>query len=97
MYTIYALVSKSKNWIYVGFTANINDRLHRHVFGYEQTTAPYRPFICILLASAFDRNSARKIEKWYKTSYGKSVIRLLFKENILPPFHGEITGLSANR
>ena len=77
MYTIYALISKNRNWIYVGFTSEISDRVNRHQRGYEKTTAPYRPFICVQLATAFNRIEARRLEKWYKTSYGKTVIRSL--------------------
>jgi len=75
MYTVYTLISQSKNWIYVGMTSDINDRISRHQNGYERTTKPYRPFSVLLLASAFNRHEARRLEKWYKTAYGKSVIR----------------------
>jgi len=77
MYIVYALISNNKNWIYVGFSDNIDDRINRHQKGYEKTTAPYRPFTVIQLACAFDRIEARRLEKWYKTSYGKTSIRLL--------------------
>jgi putative endonuclease len=96
MYTIYALISEHRNWIYVGMTSDFQDRLHRHQSGYEKTTKPFRPFISIELAIAFNSNEARRIEKWYKTNYGKNCIKEYFK-TIKPPFHGGITGLSANR
>jgi putative endonuclease len=54
MYTIYALISKSRNWIYVGMTSDFKDRISRHENGYERTTKPYRPFISIELAIAFN-------------------------------------------
>jgi putative endonuclease len=79
MYTIYALISQKENWIYVGFSSNIDDRFKRHINGYEKTTAPYRPFTILSLATAFNRIEARRIEKWYKTSYGKKIIRELLK------------------
>jgi len=70
--------------------------MYRHNNGYEKTTKPYRPFISIELAIAYNRKEARRIEKWYKTSYGKNCIKEYLK-TITPPTHGGITGLSANR
>jgi putative endonuclease len=93
MYVVYALVSTTRNWIYVGFTADLADRIQRHEQGYEKTTAPYRPFQVIQLACAFNRVEARRLEKWYKTSYGKSSIRILLATR----FAGGDTGLSADR
>jgi hypothetical protein len=47
MYTIYALISKNRNWICVGFSADIDDRVRRHQQGYEKTTSPYRLFTIV--------------------------------------------------
>jgi putative endonuclease len=77
-------------------TSNFQDRISRHQNGYERTTKPYRPFILIELAVAFNSQEARRLEKWFKTSYGKNCIKEYFN-SIMPPFHGGITGLSANR
>jgi putative endonuclease len=77
-------------------TSDYQDRLHRHQSGYEKTTKPFRPFISIELTIAFNSNEARRIEKWYKTNYGKNCIKEYFK-TIITHFHGGITGLSANR
>ena len=50
-------------------TGNLEDRINRHSNGYEKTTKSYRPFLIIELAAAFNSIEARRIEKWYKTSY----------------------------
>jgi putative endonuclease len=75
MFIVYALISQSHNWIYVGFSSNLENRILRHNSGHERTTAPYRPFICMELSVAFNRVEARRIEKWYKTASGKNCIR----------------------
>ncbi|HZI52559.1 MAG TPA: GIY-YIG nuclease family protein [Chitinophagaceae bacterium] len=93
MYIVYALVSNTKNWIYVGFSADLTDRIGRHQLGYEKTTAPFRPFAVVELACAFNRIEARRLEKWYKTAYGKKAIRSM----LFTPFPGGDTSLSANR
>ena len=93
MYIVYALISNRRDWIYVGFSDNIDDRINRHQKGYEKTTAPYRPFTVIQLACAFERIEARRLEKWYKTSYGKATIRFL----LTTLFHGGDSSLSTDR
>ena len=93
MYIVYALISNRRDWIYVGFSDTIEDRINRHQSGYEKTTAPYRPFTVIQLACAFERIEARRLEKWYKTSYGKDTIRIL----ITTSFHGGDSSLSTDR
>ncbi|MCU0388471.1 MAG: GIY-YIG nuclease family protein [Chitinophagaceae bacterium] len=79
-FVIYALVSKKRNWIYVGMSDEVMNRFNRHSQGWEKTTAPYRPFKLMLLACSLTRVDARGIEKWYKTGHGKSVIRKLIQD-----------------
>jgi len=40
MYTVYAISSKCRNYIYVGLTSNLDERIHRHNSGYEQMSRP---------------------------------------------------------
>jgi len=44
MYLVYAIKSKTRNYIYVGLTNNIERRLKEHNEGFNKTTKPYRPF-----------------------------------------------------
>ena len=44
---VYAISSISRNYIYVGLTSNVEERIKRHNLGYEQTTKPYKPFLLI--------------------------------------------------
>jgi len=66
--------------IYVGISNDLQRRFHEHSSGWEKTTAPYRPFLLMELACSKTREDARIVEKWYKTGYGKSIIRLLIQE-----------------
>ena len=86
-WTIYALISVHRNWIYVGISDNIKRRFHEHASGWEKTTAPYLPFYLLELAGSFTRQDARQIEKWYKTGYGKETIKKLLDEGY--PFREE--------
>lgn len=41
MYTVYAIKSTSRNYIYVGLTNNLERRLFDHNSRYNKTTKPY--------------------------------------------------------
>ena len=79
MYTVYAIKSKVRNYIYVGITRNIQDRLFRHNSGYEKTTKAYAPFELIYTETAEDGNEARKREKYLKSGVGKEFLKSLLK------------------
>ena len=79
MYTIYAIKSLYKNYIYVGLTSDLENRIHRHNSGYEKTTKPYRPFNFIYTEIAENRESARLREKFLKSSTGKRFLRKLIE------------------
>ena len=79
MIYVYALKSTTRNYIYVGMTADINDRLRRHNSGYEKTTRSYRPFDLIYLEQFESRKEARVKEKYLKSGVGKEYLRNLIK------------------
>lgn len=76
-YTVYAIKSLHRNYIYVGLTSNLNERLRRHNQGLEKTTKPYAPFVLIYSEEAVDRPSARIREKYLKSGIGKQFLRSL--------------------
>jgi putative endonuclease len=59
MFTVYAFKSKIKNYIYVGMTQNLGNRIRRHNNGFEKTTKPYKPFELIYSESYQTRTEAR--------------------------------------
>ncbi|MFW6044027.1 MAG: GIY-YIG nuclease family protein, partial [Marinilabiliaceae bacterium] len=67
MYKVYALKSIHKNYIYVGITSNLENRLQRHNTGLEKTTKPYAPFRVIYTKECPNREEARALEKKLKT------------------------------
>ena len=89
MYTIYAISSIDKNYIYVGLTSDLNARIKRHNKGYEKTTKPYKPFVLIYSESADNRIEARKREKYWKSGTGKEKLRKIRETSCV--------GLSADR
>ncbi len=75
MYTVYAIKSKIRNYIYVGLTSDLNDRLHRHNSGYEKTTRAYAPFDLIFTEDFKTRIEARAKEKYLKSGVGKEFLK----------------------
>jgi putative endonuclease len=74
---VYAIKSTTKNYIYVGITHDIEQRLARHNSGYEKTTKPYSPFELIYCIEMPTRMEARAEEKKLKTTSGKRFLRSL--------------------
>ncbi len=77
MWLTYALKSLSKNYIYIGMTENVTERLVRHNSGGNKTTQPYRPFVLIYEKSFSTSSEAREHEKWLKTTSGRRFLREL--------------------
>ncbi len=75
MYTVYALKSIERNYIYVGLTNNLERRYLEHNEGREKTTKPYRPFKLLYSEQAIDRIEARKREKYLKSGSGKEFLK----------------------
>jgi putative endonuclease len=72
---VYAISSQSRNYIYVGITADLMLRLNRHNAGYERTTKPYAPFDLIYCETCADRKKARQMEKYLKSGTGKEQLK----------------------
>ena len=77
MFFVYAISSLSRNYIYIGFTSNLNERVDRHNKGYEKTTRAYRPFCLIYSEVVSTRIEARNREKYWKSGIGKQKLRIL--------------------
>jgi putative endonuclease len=77
MFTVYAVKSLNKNYIYVGLTNDIERRLNEHNSGNNKTTKPYRPFVLIYSEELNTRIEARKREKYLKSGIGKEFLKKL--------------------
>ena len=75
MIYVYAISSKLHNYIYVGMTQNIDERIKRHNGGRERTTKFYKPFELIYSEVCSTRVEARVREKYWKSGVGKEKLR----------------------
>jgi putative endonuclease len=80
MYHVYALKSITRNYIYVGFTSDLERRINEHNKGYNKTTKPYAPFELIYSEELETRESARKREKYWKSGTGKRRLKKLIED-----------------
>lgn len=76
MYSVYALRSLKRNYIYVGISNDIVRRVRQHNRGYNKTTRPYRPFKLIYTRNFESRIMARNHEKYMKSGAGKELLKL---------------------
>ena len=76
-FTVYALKSQTVDWIYVGFTSDIERRLNEHNSKKSKSTKAYAPFELVYSEIVETRAMARFREKQLKTSAGKRFIRSL--------------------
>ena len=75
VFFVYAISSINRNYIYVGLTANVKNRISRHNKGYEKTTRPYAPFRLIYTKEFNSRKEARVHEIYLKSGIGKEKLR----------------------
>ncbi len=84
MYIVYWLISQKKDKTYVGFTANIRNRLKKHRNKGVESTKDFGKFRCIILGRAISLAEARTKEKYWKSCAGRKKLKRIF--NKLGPF-----------
>lgn len=78
---VYLLRSINKpDWIYVGYTENLKERLKEHNSGDSKSTAYYKPFELIHYEAYRNRKDAKRRELYLKTTKGKTTLRTMLKE-----------------
>jgi putative endonuclease len=78
MFYVYIIKSLIKNWIYVGNTSNVENRIKEHNSGSVSSTKPYRPFAVTFVQEVKTREEARELEKYLKVKWNKeSLLELI--------------------
>ena len=77
-YIVYVIRSRIKDYQYAGMTSDLTRRLNDHNLGYNKSTKPYAPFDLIYTEVCIDSISARKREKFLKSTRG----RIFLKEQL---------------
>jgi len=66
MHYVYALLSKSKNFLYIGSTGDLRKRLVEHNRGKDKSTKPYAPYTLVYYEAYYDKQDATKREQMLK-------------------------------
>ena len=75
MYFVYAIKSQKDGRIYVGLSSDISKRISEHNSGYVFSTKGYKPWKLIYKEEVKNRKEARKREKYYKSGFGKELLK----------------------
>ncbi len=71
---VYALKSIKHNRKYIGLTVDVDRRFFEHNNGWVKKTKIFRPFRLIHVEIVRNRIEARKMEKYFKSGYGREII-----------------------
>ena len=80
MYFVYVLKSLKDSTLYVGMAKDLQKRLKEHNNGKSKFTKGHLPWKIIYFEGPFDTKTARKKEKYYKSTAGKIFLR---KNNLI--------------
>jgi len=78
-YYVYVLKSKKDNNNYVGYTANLKNRLEEHNAGRVPSTKNRIPLELIYFEGCSNQQDATRREKYLKTTWGKRYIKSRLK------------------
>ena len=78
-YYVYILKSNDGSF-YKGMTNNLEKRLKQHILEQTQTTKRMKIFKLVHVEICKDRKNARKMEKFFKSGYGREILKELFSD-----------------
>jgi putative endonuclease len=76
-YCVYVLFSKKDYLLYIGYSANLNNRLVNHNSGGTRSTFRRRPLELIFCEFYLFKSDALRREKYFKTTMGKKALKLM--------------------
>jgi putative endonuclease len=82
IFYVYVLLSEKDGMFYVGFTADLKNRINEHNKGLVQSTQHRRSVKLIYYEVSLNKIDALHREKYLKTSYGKKYIKNRLKHQL---------------
>ena len=79
-YYVYILQNPSKNYIYIGYSENLKQRIESHNKGKNFSTKPYLPLELIHYEAYRNMSDAKRREKYLKGNRGKITLKTMLKE-----------------
>ncbi len=78
MFYVYVLKSQRDSTLYIGLTQDLARRLQQHNRGHGRSTRAKRPFVLLLFERFETRAAARAREKYYKSGFGREILKASF-------------------
>ena len=82
-YCVYVLQSRRDLLLYHGYTTNLEKRIIDHNRGKTKSTSKRRPMKLIYCEFFINKSDALRREKYFKTSQGKRMLKLLLRETFI--------------
>ncbi|MBI5733429.1 MAG: GIY-YIG nuclease family protein [Candidatus Kerfeldbacteria bacterium] len=82
-YYVYVLRSLKDKRFYIGSTNNLKKRVEDHNKGKNISTAKRIPLQLVYYEAFFSRTDALRREKYFKTSKGKTTLRLMVRDYLI--------------
>ena len=77
---VYILENKAKNFIYIGYSENLRQRLKEHNSGKTKSTKHYAPLNLIFYEAYPSKPDAKRREKYLKTNKGRTTLMTMLKD-----------------
>ena len=78
MFHVYVLRSLRDRSLYIGLTNDLERRLGEHDEGESPSTKAKRPLELLLAESFLTRREARDRERFYKSGFGREILKTTF-------------------
>jgi putative endonuclease len=79
-YFVYVIQSIETSELYIGYTVDLESRLHEHNSGYNASTKSARPWELIRYEAYLNEDDAKRREKYLKTNQGARLLKRMLKE-----------------
>ena len=77
---MYILHNKAKNFIYIGYSENIKQRIEEHNAGYSKSTKSYLPLELIHYEAYKNMKDAKRREMYLKTNKGRTTLMTMLQD-----------------
>ena len=80
---VYILYNKDRDFIYVGYSDDLKERVKYHNSGYVKSTKFYKPLELIHYEAYRNMKDAKRREMYLKTNRGRTTLMTMLKEYFL--------------
>ena len=77
---VYILYNRTKNFIYIGYSENLKQRVKEHNDGFSKSTKAYLPMELIHYEAYKNKKDAKRREEYLKTNKGRTTLMTMLKE-----------------